>query len=184
MNPNVRGIWTVVLSLVLAMTVATGALAKSFPWRTYSKKTDDWYRGDQAAQLAENVLSHQSDRGDWPKNLDTSATRYDGDRSKLKGTFDNGATVGEMRFLAKAYLATERPSYRDAFNKALDHVLAAQNRQGGWPQTFPPGKGYPRYITFNDDTMVNILELLRDVSRSDEFRFVDDSKRKAAGRAF
>ena len=51
--------------------------------------------------------------------------------------------------------------------------LAAQYPNGGWPQSYPPGKGYARHITFNDNTMVNLLELVRDVARSDAFRFVD-----------
>jgi PelA/Pel-15E family pectate lyase len=158
--------------------------APSFPWRTYAARPDDWYRGDEAARLAENLLSHQSDRGDWPKNFDTSAAPYRGDRARLRGTFDNGATVGEMRFLARAHAATGRERYRDAFLKALDHVLAAQYPCGGWPQSDPPGKGYPRYITFNDNTTVNLLELVRDVARSDGFRFVDPTRREAADRAF
>ena len=70
-----------------------------------------------------------------------------------------------MRFLAHAFVVTGRAPYRDAFLKALDHVLAAQYPDGGWPQTYPPGKGYPRYITFNDNTVVNLLELVRDVAR-------------------
>ena len=180
-RPIIRTIATT-LSLIIAG--ATAAMSASFPWRTFAAKPDAWYRGDEAARLAANVLSHQSAQGDWPKNLDTSATPYQGDRSLLRGTFDNGATVGEMRFLARAFVATDRPPYREAFTRALDHVLAAQYPNGGWPQTAPPGKGYPRYITFNDNTMVNLLELLRDVSRSDGFRFVDPARREAAGKAF
>ena len=89
-----------------------------------------------------------------------------------------------MRFLARAFVATGRARYRDAFTRALDHVLAAQYPNGGWPQSDPPGKGYARYITFNDNTMVNLLELARDVARSDDFRFVDRARREAADRAF
>jgi PelA/Pel-15E family pectate lyase len=154
------------------------------PWRSFADRPESWYRGAEAARLLDNVLSHQAERGDWPKNLDTSAAPCRGDRSQLRGTFDNGATVGEMRFLARAFVVTGRPRYRDAFLKALDHVLDAQQRCGGWPQSFPPGKGYARYVTFNDNTTVNLLELVRDVAHSDGFGFVDKSRREAAGRAF
>jgi pectate lyase len=170
--------------MILMEACAAHLGAASFPWKTFATKPDTWYRGDEATRLAANVLSHQSTQGDWPKNLDTSASPYRGDRSLLRGTFDNGATVGEMRFLARAVIANDRPTDRDAFTRALDHVLSAQYPNGGWPQTSPPGKGYPRYITFNDNTMVNLLELLRDVARSDGFRFVDPARREAAGRAF
>ena len=175
---------SIVAALALIGASAADAPAAGFPWRSLAARPDDWYRGDEAARLAENVLSHQAERGDWPKNFDTSAEPYRGDRSKLRGTFDNGATVGEMRFLARAFVVTGRAPCRDAFLKALDHVLAAQYPNGGWPQTDPPDKGYPRYITFNDNTVVNLLELVRDVARSDGFKFVDRPRREAAERAF
>jgi pectate lyase len=178
------GIRPILAALALTAAGAADSPAASFPWRSFAARPDAWYRGDEAARLAENVLSQQSDLGDWPKNLDTSAAPYRGDRSQLRGTFDNGATVGEMRFLARMFVVTGRAPYRDAFLKALDHVLAAQYPDGGWPQTDPPGKGYARYITFNDNTVVNLLELVRDVARSDGFRFVDHPRREAAERAF
>ncbi|MBX6312335.1 MAG: pectate lyase [Isosphaeraceae bacterium] len=181
---TIVGIRPILSAIVLVGAVASGAGAESFPWRAYAKKPDDWYRSAEGTRAAENVLSHQAERGDWPKNLDTSAQPYTGERAQLRGTFDNGATVGEMRFLARAYVATGRTPYRDAFLKALDHVLAAQYPNGGFPQSFPPGTSYARYITFNDNTMVNLLELLRDVARSDGFTFVDRPRREAAGRAF
>lgn len=184
MTRTTRGIRPLVAALALIGAGASHAPAASFPWKSLAARPDGWYRGDEAARLSENVLSHQSERGDWPKNLDTSAEPYRGDRSRLRGTFDNGATVGETRFLARAYVATGRARYRDAVLKALDHILAAQYPAGGWPQSSPPPKGYARYITFNDDTTVNLLELLRDVARSDGFRFVDRARREAAGRAF
>jgi pectate lyase len=178
------GIRPIIAALALVAAGAVDAPAASFPWKSFAARPDDWYRSDEAARLAENVLSYQSEQGDWPKNLDTSAAPYRGDRADLRGTFDNGATVGEMRFLARAFVVTGRTRYRDAFLKALDHVLAAQYPGGGWPQSDPPGKGYPRYITFNDNTVVNLLELVRDVARSDGFRFVDRPRREAADRAF
>jgi PelA/Pel-15E family pectate lyase len=178
------GIRPIVAALALIEAGAADAPAAGLPWKSFAARPDDWYRGDEAARLAANVLSHQDERGDWPKNFDTSAAPYRGDRSRLRGTFDNGATVGEMRFLARAFVATGRTPYRDAVLKALDHVLAAQYPSGGWPQSDPPGKGYARYITFNDNTTVNLLDLVRDVARSVGFRFVDRPRREAADRAF
>jgi PelA/Pel-15E family pectate lyase len=175
---------TVLLVAALCAAQASRAHAAGFPWKDYAAKSDDWYRSALGRRVMENVLSYQSDRGDWPKNLDTSKVFYDGDRKKLQGTFDNGATVGEVRFLARAYRVTNESRDRAAVEKALDHILAAQYPTGGWPQTSPPGKGYARYITFNDDTMVNLLELLRDAARSDDFAFLDASRRAAATRRF
>jgi pectate lyase len=68
--------------------------------------------------------------------------------------------------------------------KGLRHILEAQYPTGGWPQRFPPGSGYHRHITFNDNSMVRILELLRDVAESPEYGFVDKELRSAAKAAF
>jgi PelA/Pel-15E family pectate lyase len=178
---------TVALWIVLSVP-ATAALnasaAATAPWRAYAQQPDAWYRGPEGLRVATNILSHQSRLGDWPKNIDTSANAYKDDPAKIKGTFDNGATVGELRFLVRAFRATNEARDRGAFTKGLDHILAAQYANGGWPQSSPPGKGYPRHITFNDNTMVNLLELVRDVATADDFRFVDEGRRAAALRAF
>ncbi len=154
------------------------------PWGALARQPDAWYRGPDGARIAANIRSHQSPRGDWPKNVDNSAELFQGDPSKVVGTFDNGATVGELRFLARAFRAARDTKDRDAFVKGLDHILAAQYPTGGWPQSSPPGKGYHRHITFNDNTMVNLMTLLRDVATSDDFDFVDPARRAAARRAF
>ncbi len=104
-TPLIRRIWPIVFSMVL---VVPSTLAESFPWRVYAGQPGDWYRGYDGSRIADNVLSHQSERGDWPKNIDTSKTPYQGDRSRLQGTFDNGATIGEIRFLARAFVAADR----------------------------------------------------------------------------
>jgi len=157
--------------------------AADAPWKTYQDKSDEWFRGSEGARIATNILSHQSRQGSWPKNLDTTSQPYTGDPSLLKGTFDNDATFGELRFLAHAYRATQNPRYRQAFLLGLDHVLEAQYPSGGWPQLYPPGKGYQRHTTFNDDAMVNILNFLDDLAHSVDFSFVDAERRTRAGRS-
>jgi PelA/Pel-15E family pectate lyase len=102
----------------------------------------------------------------------------------LKGTFDNSATIPELRFLARGFVATKKPEYETAFLKGLDHVLAAQYANGGWPQSFPVSKGYDRHITFNDECMVNIMNFVRDVGRDKVFDFVDAERKMKAGAAF
>ena len=173
-----------VLILLLAGPGLELRAADRFPWPSLSGRPDAWYRGDEGREIILNVLSHQSPLGSWPKNLDTSARRFDEDRASLKGTFDNGATTGEARFLARASRATNDEGCRSAVEKAVDHILAAQYPTGGWPQSFPPGPAYHRFITFNDDTMVRLLEFVRDVARSDDFRFLGDARRDAAARSF
>ncbi|MFO0907409.1 MAG: pectate lyase [Isosphaeraceae bacterium] len=122
--------------------------------------------------------------GDWPKNVDTGAAASTQPPERIEGTFDNGASLGEIRFLARAFHATGREAYRDAASKGIDHVLAAQYPVGGWPQRFPPGKGYARHVTFNDNTMVNLMTLMRDVAHASDFDFVGAAHRENARRAF
>jgi PelA/Pel-15E family pectate lyase len=74
--------------------------------------------------------------------------------------------------------------YRAAFERGLDYILKAQYANGGWPQYYPPGRKYPRYITFNDDAMVRLVEFLREVNRSTVYEFVGKQKRSAAMEAF
>ena len=168
--------------LVCWAVVATGAAGAS--WRDYRRKPDEWFRGREGLLVAKNILSWQSSRGDWPKNTDTMTKAFSGDTRKIRGTFDNGATTGELRFLARAFRATKTVRYGQAFIKGLDHILAAQYPTGGWPQTSPPPRGYPRHITFNDNAMVRLLELLRDVAESKDYRFVDAPRRKKARLSF
>jgi hypothetical protein len=120
----------------------------------YLPKPDAWFAGPEARRAAANILSYQADLGGWPKNVDTTAAPYRGDRQQLRPTFDNGATTDELRFLARAYNATHDPRYRVAFTRGLRYILQAQYPSGGWPQFAPPPKTYHRHITFNDDAMV------------------------------
>ena len=131
-----------------------------------------------------NVFSHQSTAGSWPKNTDTGKEPYTGDRAKLQGTFDNGATTAELRFLGRAFHATQDTQLEEAFRRGLDHILEAQYPTGGWPQFFPPGKQYHRHITFNDDAMKRLMEFLRDVATARDFEFVEAERRRKAQSAF
>jgi PelA/Pel-15E family pectate lyase len=152
--------------------------------RQYLDKPDDWFAGPDAKEIATNILSYQSSLGGWPKNVDTTAKLYDGDPARLKPTFDNKATVDELRFLARAFDVTKEPKYQAAVEKGVDYILKAQYPSGGWPQFYPPDNSYHRYITFNDDVMVRVMELLRDTYTSDRFAFLDAARKKSAKTEF
>jgi pectate lyase len=160
------------------------AAAEHAPWSLYARRPDLWYQSEEGVRVTANIRSHQSAHGDWPKNVDTSALPFSGEPATIHGTFDNGATVDELRFLARAFRATGDTRNRDAFLKGLHHILRAQYANGGWPQLSPPGKGYHRYITFNDNTTANLLRLVHDVASSDDYDFVDPKIRLAAERSF
>jgi len=175
------------LALVsMGMSFAMETLAApAITVREALKQPDAWFRSEDGRRALTNVLSHQSSRGDWPKNQNTVAQPFTGNVTSIKGTFDNGATTAELRLLARAFIAANDEKLRSAFLKGLDHILAAQYTNGGWPQySPPPARSYHRHITFNDDTMRRLLEFLRDVASAEEFRFVADTRRAPARQAF
>lgn len=174
----------VIAITTLSLCIVSASAARP-SWNSLEAKPDAWYYSSEGRETTANILSHQSVRGDWPKNLDVTAARSpDGSQSSIRGTFDNGATVSEVRYLARAFRATRDEACRLAVLKAIDQILCSQHPTGGWPQFSPPGKGYPRHITFNDDVMVNLLELLRETGRSDRFAFLDVDRRLKAQEAF
>jgi pectinesterase len=151
---------------------------------------DAWFTSKDGESTLAIVLSYQKSTGGWWKQYDLSKPR---DASKPEGEkgvsiFDNDATISEMRILARAYRVTQKPEYRDSFDRALKMTLDAQYPQsGGWPQEYPPpAKGYPRQVTFNDDAMVHVLNLMRDIgdSRSPDFAHVDEATRERCRKAF
>jgi pectate lyase len=178
---TVRGAALPALALLLCLSPAAQAASGT---RKYLNKPGAWFATDEAKRLAANVLSYQADLGGWPKNIDTTTAPYRGDRKDLRPTFDNDATTDELRFLARMFKATKDGRYRDAVLKGIDYVLKAQYPSGGWPQFYPPPRTYHRYITFNDNAMVRLMEFLRETYTSDLYDFLGAERRKAARRAF
>jgi PelA/Pel-15E family pectate lyase len=99
-------------------------------------------------------------------------------------TIDNDATYTQIRFLGRVFGATGEARYRAAAERGLDYLMAAQYANGGWPQYYPLIKGYYTHITFNDDAMVGVMAVLRDVAHaSDPFAWVDGKRRERAADA-
>lgn len=148
------------------------------------KKPADWFATAEARTIASHILTYQTEHGAWPKNTDTVKRPYRGAKKDLKPTFDNGATMDELRFLARSYVATKNAEYLKAFQKGLDYIFIAQYPNGGWPQYYPLSTQYHRHITFNDGTMVRVMEFLREVSRDPVYSFLPADSRKKAATAF
>lgn len=172
-------------------------------------RSADWYASESARHIADVVVSFQTPAGGWSKNLNmTGNLRAPGmhfapdnnskflepgdfDKPRVRswnyvGTFDNDATTTQLRFLANVIAAkpnAARP-YRFAFDRGLHYIFNAQFPNGGWPQVWPLQGGYHDGITFNDNAMANILNLLQDVScGTNEFAFVTLQQRAAAGQS-
>lgn len=154
--------------------IATSGSFGDLTWReAASKMPAEWYNSDNAKMLADSVLTYQTPIGGWSKNHDYAKgfNQEEWDKIKSSGigaTFDNGATLTEMRFLAKMYEKVKDERYLKAFNKGFNYILEAQYDIGGWPQFYPvrPGKtiSYSAHITYNDNAMVNVMEFLKDIA--------------------
>lgn len=144
-------------------------------WRKVAyNMPEQWYGTDQATQIAEKVLIYQTEIGGWPKNvgfhMDVNQEEMDRVRtSGIGATFDNEATIMEMRFLAKIYKYKKEEKYRNSFLKGFSYILKAQYENGGWPQFYPVRKGksvaYSSCITYNDGAYVNVMNLLKDICK-------------------
>lgn len=156
-------------------------------WRDVLKQPDAWYASAEAHAIADNVLRYQTAAGGWPKNHDETRAPAPDEFARQDvsaPTIDNGATWTELRALARVHAAQPDARYAEAFGRGLHYLFAAQYDNGGWPQFYPLIPGYYTHITFNDDAMVGVLELLRDVTRGGTpFAFVAAEDRARAGEA-
>lgn len=148
-----------------------------------------WYASAEARALADGIVAWQRPSGGWTKGgVYTRAPQAADDHHDgwSAGTFDNDSTIYELRFLALVIHAgghePAAAAWRDAFARGLAYIFAAQYPNGGFPQIYPLAGGYHDAITFNDDAMVHILELLRDTAgRKNEFAFVPPGLATEAG---
>lgn len=176
---------TIGLIGVIAVFVITSVMGQSeskdfmdMRWKDVAvKMPETWYASDEAKIVAENVLLTQKAIGGWEKNkpyhhpMDASTkAAYLKSKDKIGATFDNDATITELRFLAKVYAKTKDIRYKKAFDRGVDYILEAQYDNGGWPQFYPVRKGsvaYSGHITFNDDAMVNIMKFVKELVTDD-----------------
>ncbi len=165
---NIKSFVLLVITLVLGSNINAQVHDKSWQNMIHNKESK-WFATDEAKQIAENVLLYQRDIGGWPKNVQMHHPLSKEQKEELLlkkktnegATTDNGATIQELLFLSKIYGQTKREAYKKAFLKGVDYILEAQYDNGGWPQFYPLRKGYYTHITYNDDSMVNIMKLLK-----------------------
>ncbi|HVS51393.1 MAG TPA: pectate lyase [Opitutaceae bacterium] len=160
---------------------------------SYSKGVDlgakpGWYATEAARAIADHVVTWQTIAGGWTKSGDYSRDRRPEDDHRdawSAGTFDNDATIHELRYLVRVAAsnaaapdqAARVAAWRASFLRGLDYILAAQYPNGGIPQIYPLAGGYHDAITFNDDAMEHALDLLHDVAaRRPELAFVPVEK--------
>ncbi|KAF2340245.1 pectate lyase [Flavobacterium tistrianum] len=154
-------------------------------WPDIIRKNDAaWFATEDAKRVAENVLLYQRDIGGWPKNIqmqDELTEKKKKDlialkKTAIETTTDNGATCQEMLFMSRMYAQVKDERYRESFLKGLNYLLEAQYANGGWPQFYPLKKGYYTHITYNDDSMVNIMNVIKAVADESDYYSIKPSK--------
>lgn len=138
--------------------------------------------------VAENMLVYQRAVGGWPKAVNEVKVDYNtpltesekrnirNDSEHIDATIDNNATTREIRYLVKAYHQTNNKQYLAAAEKGIRYYLKAQYANGGWPQYYPDASLYRSQITYNDDAMVNVLNVLQDIiEQKNGFEVIDAS---------
>ena len=161
------------------------------PWNTVTglKMNAAWYQSDIGVYIAENILYYQIPNvGGWGKNFDMTVRSTPVNSAEAtKAMIDNSATTTQIIFMAhmvQAWPGCQR--YLDSFNKGMTYLFMAQYQtNGGWPQVFPiEPSDYSRHITYNDNAMKHVMEIMRDLSTNQPlYSFVDDTTRAQAGTA-
>lgn len=138
--------------------------------------------------VADKMLLYQRKNGGWPKhfqgnkNVDYKRELNDSELKELKdgfdagidATIDNEATTKEIKYLVKAYKTYKVEAYLKAAEHGIDYLLKAQYANGGWPQYYPDFSLYRSQITYNDNAMVNVLNVLQDAVRGkNDFDAID-----------
>lgn len=135
-------------------------------------KDSAWYGTPQSLNVAANVLMLQHENGGWPKNIRFYGETLTAEQiAKYKATYadaeettiDNGGTYSEMLFVAKMHRATNDKKYKTAFLNGLKFLHSLQYANGGFKQ-FARNKGYYTHITYNDNAMLGVLQLMNAVS--------------------
>ncbi|UOQ97540.1 pectate lyase [Hymenobacter sp. 5317J-9] len=126
---------------------------------------------------AEKMLVYQRTVGGWPKAVGSEKVDYKhpmsaADRARTlankdrnDATIDNNATSREIIYLARAYQKTNNPAYRQGAESGIRYLLKMQYANGGFPQYYPDFSNYRHQITYNDNAMVRVLQVLREVSQ-------------------
>lgn len=157
------------LSILMALTLLPAHAQRRYNAMRETKK--EFFKTEQARLIGDQILDYQRVTGGWPKNIDMAKPMTHEERQQVlndksrrdDSTTDNDATNMQMTYLARLYQATKSKKYREAFCQGVEYLLSGQYDNGGWPQFWPGMRGYQVHITFNDDAMVNTMEMLRDI---------------------
>jgi pectinesterase len=138
--------------------------------------------------VADNMLLFQRNYGGWPKHYKEEKIDYKKEYSAVEkatiqdesnrndATIDNDATTKEVRYLIKVYHQSKNKKYLTAAENGIKYLLKMQYKNGGFPQFYTDLSSYRHEITYNDNAMINAMNVLYDVAfRRNGFDAVDSN---------
>ncbi len=139
-------------------------------WNLYSTiRSEERLDTADIIGIADNLLAYQNTDGGWPKNIDwlakISPDSVINDLSEhyRESTFDNRNIFSQVEYLSAVYKQTEKEKYKLAAQKGFNYILNSEHPGGGW-------RGWDaEVITYNDDVMTGIMNLLLDVKQQNEY---------------
>ncbi|MEP6835097.1 MAG: pectate lyase [Gemmatimonas sp.] len=169
--------------------VTAPMLKESFDYQPRSM-TPDFLRTDSARKMADNMVTFQTPSGGWSKHVSfTDGPRQPGqsffsenDKWQYIATVDNDATTSEIRFVHDASLQHKDKRYESSVIRGVAYLLHAQFPNGCWPQVWPLQGGYHDAATFNDNAIVEVMQLLDDAALG-KMTYVPDSLRAQSAKA-
>lgn len=170
-----------------AMLIEMSKALYAAPDFRFFDRSDAWFQSDSARIVADAVLTFQTPSGGWSKRTDMTRPRALGTSYYSETpdwhyipTFDNGATTGQLRFLARVHAIRPNARYAAAYHRGFQLLLSAQQPNGCWPQTYPLEGGYHDAVTFNDDATVLVLTTLDEAVSADDATIVSSAERGSA----
>ncbi|MBK1876322.1 pectate lyase [Pelagicoccus mobilis] len=151
---------------------------------------EHWFELDNSHAYLSTVRSYQCPSGGWSKSIDYKGDvrktgQAFGPEPRYVSTFDNNATIPQIRLLARAYKHMELKADREAVLNGLYFIQDSQYPNGGWPQIYPLIGRYHDHITFNDNTTAHILHLLSDIKENHpDFEWLPEEERQSLAETF
>ena len=154
---------------------------------------DSFYSLPEVRKMSLNLVSFQDPNfGGWDKkNLHDGSQKKTLRDSYGNGTIDNGQSVGHVEFLSRVLVLTPLSEKRTISILRRSIMLALkkfffsmQKPNGGFPMSYPLQPTYERFTKINQNSMVNVLRLLRSVKKEKRFNWVEESIRSEASRRY
>jgi PelA/Pel-15E family pectate lyase len=196
MKAEIYFLSTIVFLLNICSCGHVETASETVSWNQVLDLEPEWYNSPEAVRIADNVLLYQHPIGGWPKNIDMVQVLSEADKDSIRHeqaeggttlsniTIDNDATYTQLRYLARVYDVTGTERFREGFLRGVDYLLEAQYANGGWPQYYPIREGYYEHITFNDDAMIGVMHLLKDIADHEPpYTFIDRDRQFKIARA-